>query len=738
MTSPRARSRRPPKPSRAERATTRPPKPSPASRATGGSITTGTRLAWFLAGVLVVKFIVVWQLKDHILLQPDTTMDTGAYLDLAKQVISGNWALGPGLYYVSPLYIYILAFVDGPTGSLTAVRVVQILLGTAGVGCIFLAAREWFGERAAWIAATLAALTGVLTFYEAVLLQSSLDAALTAAALMCLTFALARGRASWFVLAGAAFGVMALNRPNAIVAPVVVAVALIAVRRVRPAIWLAAGLALSLAPATIRNVVVAGEWSPLSSQGGLNFYIGNNDSANGFYVNAPGVPPTIEGQRTGTRAVAEAALGRPLTDTQVSNYFFDLGWTWIRQHPDAWVRLFLRKALYLLNSQHTSLPLSYPFYAYDARTFLRVLAVGTGLLAPLGLAGLLWGAMTMARERRAAFLVWLAFVPAYFLSVIVFFVAERYRLPLLIPYAIGAGAAVDAILRAASARPIAARPLAAIGIVAIAAGVAANWPLGIRDGDGRSEERVHMAENLARKGRVEEAERWLAQALPGTVAPGMAQYRVGLQLVNASQYAPAVAHLTAALEARPGEPHAEFALGEAFANSGRVRDAIPHFERAMSQPSDLEMVGYDLAVAYMQIGDLASATRILRGVRPPATASAETWIDLGRFGLKINAPDVAEPLLQRAVELAPAAAPAHGAYGISLLMQRKYDRARRELETALTLDPRDAESAANLAYVELQQGQFADARTHADLALHLDPRNAVAQQVSAALAHVGR
>ena len=71
--------------------------------------------------------------------------------------------------------------------SFTAVRVLQIALGTASVGLIFLTARAWFGERAAWIARGLAAFTGLFTFYEVLILQASVDAFLTSAALYFLT-----------------------------------------------------------------------------------------------------------------------------------------------------------------------------------------------------------------------------------------------------------------------------------------------------------------------------------------------------------------------------------------------------------------------------------------------------------------------------------------------------------------------------------------------------------------------
>ena len=109
------------------------------------------RLAAFLAAVFAVKLVIVWQLKDHVLLQPDAGLDTSVYVELARRVASGDIVLGPGLYYVSPLYIYFVAAILALSDSLTAVRVLQVALGAAAVGLIWGAAREWFGERAAFL-----------------------------------------------------------------------------------------------------------------------------------------------------------------------------------------------------------------------------------------------------------------------------------------------------------------------------------------------------------------------------------------------------------------------------------------------------------------------------------------------------------------------------------------------------------------------------------------------------------
>src|SRR5205823_9778242 len=74
------------------------------------------------------------------------------------------------------------------------------------------------------------------------------------------------------------------------------------------------------------------------------------------------------------------------------------------------------------------------------RTVLLVLIVGAWLLLPLGGARLIAAA---PRDRIVPSLIWVSFVPAYAVSVAVFFVSERYRLPLLVPLCAGAGAFVD-------------------------------------------------------------------------------------------------------------------------------------------------------------------------------------------------------------------------------------------------------------------------------------------------------
>jgi tetratricopeptide (TPR) repeat protein/4-amino-4-deoxy-L-arabinose transferase-like glycosyltransferase len=717
--------------------------------------------------------------------------------------VNGDLGLGPGLYYVSPLYIYVLATVLFVTDSFTAARVVQILLGTAAVGFIFFCAREWFGERAAWAAALLAAFTGLFTFYEALILQASIDVFLTSAALLCLTLALksARGpREFWFLMCGLVFGVQGLNRPNMTLAAAGLALTLVLVRRFRPAAVLIAGLLVGMAPVAIRNVVVSREWSLVSSHGGLNFYIGNNGNATGFYRAIPGVTPNIAGQEKDARRIAERALGRTLTEAETSDYFFDLAWTWIRQHPVAAFGLFARKLGWVFNAQHIALPYSYPFYAYDARTMLRFYVVGPWLLIPLGLVGLVFAAPALkgrptpatapalkgrpapatppalkgrptpatapalkgrptpvttpalkgrptqakgkakhvrSRESedvpesnaRVDYLVWVSFVPWCALSVAVFFVAERYRLPVLVPLCMGAGAAIDAAVAAITAKRANALIVPGISFMVIFA--LANWRHGLHDG--RWEEGLRMAQRLVILGRYDEAEQWVEKLEPQAPRPGLAHQGVGMQYLVENQTSQAIAHLTRALEIDPNQPLVEYSLGQALLNAGRAKDAVPHLERGFDAGIEIPLGGFDLALALRDAGDPQRAADVIRRVRFSDDTDLEMWLRAGRLAVELKAPDAAEPFFQHAAEMRPDQASARQQYGLNLLVLGRYEQAARELAEAVRLDPRNADSLSHLAYCELKLGRRAEAATHASAALALNPEDQLAKQVAAAI-----
>jgi hypothetical protein len=417
----------------------------------------------------------------------------------------------------------------------------------------------------------------------------------------------------------------------------------------------------------------------------LNFATGNGEGATGFYRPLAGITPTIGGQERDARRVAEQALGRTLTDAEVSGYFYDVTWKWMRAHPADAAALFARKLAYTFSAAHVALPHSYPFYAIDERTALRFLVVGPWLLVPLGLCGLAFAA---PREVRAEYLAWAAFVPGYAIGVAAFFVAERYRLPLLVPLCIGAGAAIDALVAEAErfktrrAGPVREQPhrltrhraqnarrgprLAPVTVCALLF-VAVNWPLGLHDG--RWEEGLRTAQRLAILGRYDEADEYVRRFDPRGPYPGATHAGVGGQLLLLDQ----------------------------------PRRALAHFEQA-----------YGKAPERAEVRD----------------AFADTLLRVGRLTAREGTPQAAEPYFRRAAAIRPDLAAARVQYGLNLVVQRRFDEAARELADAIRLDPRDADALAHLAYCELQLARRAEARAHVSAALAVDPQHTLARQLA--------
>ena len=584
-------------------------------------------LVVFFAAVFAVKLVVLGQLQHHPLLQPDAGLDSASYVDLARRVLAGDLALGPGLYYLSPLYVYFLAVTLAMSDSFTWVRLVQIALGTATVGCVFVTARDWFGRRAAWAAAGLAALTGVFTFYEILIFQASLDAFLTAVALMFLTKALLalppEGGSHEFparvasafrrkeLLAGAFFGLQILNRPNVIVAVAGVTLSLLVIRRARIAALLVAGVLVAIAPVVLRNAIVSRQFALVSSQGGLNFYIGNNASATGQYAAVPGVRANIEGQSEDTRRVAEQAAGHPLTDTEVSAHFTALAIDWMRRDPQAACRLFGRKLALVFNARHQWLDFSYPYYARDTDSLLGVLFVGPWLLVPIGLAGL----VVIGPEHRAELIAWASFVPWYALGVALFFVAERYRLPMFVPLCVAAGGAVDRMVSNLQASRW--RRLALPAVIMVAGGVLTWWPFHLDDG--RFGERLRLSKVL----------------------------------MNRGDYGTAVLELEKAHAIDPGHTVTELNLGVAMVANGRLQEGISHLRHAVDAGVPVPGARYALAGAILTSGDTASAAALLRTFSPAPTDDANSCYQVGLMALNAGEPRVAERFLSRALSLRP-------------------------------------------------------------------------------------
>jgi tetratricopeptide (TPR) repeat protein len=680
-----------------------------------------------LAGVS--KLIVLAQLHDHPLLQPEGGTDSAYYVRLAHGLLGANPSPEGHAFFVAPLYIYFLAGALAVLQSELAVRALQIVLGTAALWLVHRTARLWFGDRAALLAAGLAAGTGLFTFHEILLLHAALDPFLAALALYAVAHAVLTRDARWFVAAGAATGLHALNRPNVIAYAAVVIAGSVLMWRGREGLRrgaaFACGVALMLAPVTLHNYVRTGEVVLISSHGGLNFYIGNNPDADGTYRAVPGITPSIAGQAGDAQRVASEAAGHAASDAETSAYFYERGLEWMRRHPAEALQLWLAKAAYVVNAAELALDYSFPFYQRDEATPLRLLRVGAWLLIPLGTVGL------FARRIQAddGYWLWAAFVPAYALSVVAFFVSSRYRMPLLVPMTIGAGAAVDRAIdwwRAGERRAL----VSATVLVTALAGVT-NYDLGLDEG--RWEERTALTAALIDRGQFANAEAAVARFAATQPDPALLHAQAGRAYREGRRHEDAIRHFQQALALDPARQEITLALGQTLNDAGRATEAIPYLRRAYDAGIRPDAAGYDLARALAGSGRMVEAGRVLESAPSPAEPDVNGLIGRADLALAAGRPELARVFLSDAVARWPREAAVRLRYGLALAVAGDTRGALAQLEVAVRLDPAVPAAHLNLAVLYAQTGRTSEATARARQALSLKPDYPQAQGLLRAL-----
>jgi tetratricopeptide (TPR) repeat protein len=533
-------------------------------------------LVAILVVALALRLAYLAQIRGHPLFS-ELTGDPAIYHVQALAILRGSPAPDHAFFHSSPLYPFLLAAVLRFTGpALHGVRVVQALIGCVTVALTFVLGRLAIDRRAGLVAALGAAVYAPFIFFEAEYLEITFVMAALAGMLILTITAARTGSLARGIAAGALLGVAALGKPNLLLFAPVGAVWLALSERVfggqerrrarRPrrlrlalgALFFAAAAAV-IAPATLHNLRAEGDLIPVSSNGGINLYIGNHPGAPGVFK----VPPDMRlDLRVASKAAAERALARDLSAGEVSDYWAGLAFRFMRERPGQWIAQMARKFVLFWN--HYEIPNHYHVaFVAEFAPILRF-PIGTfAVVAPLGLVGL---GLALFRRREAGLLV--AFGVTFMASVLPFFITGRYRLAIVIPLLVGAGCAVGRIADAVRGR--AWRTLAAIGGAVAILAIAVNVDT-IEFGYHQMHNTVGAI--LGSRGDIEGAAEAFGRALAENPADLSARRNLGVALHELGRYEEAAEHFRLAVGRHRGYHEAWIGLARSLAALGRTDEA---------------------------------------------------------------------------------------------------------------------------------------------------------------------
>ena len=252
------------------------------------------------------------------------------------------------------------------------------------------------------------------------------------------------------------------------------------------------GAVLAIAPVTLRNYIIGGDFVPISYNGGVNFYIGNNANAEQTLALRPG----WEWEELVALPLREG-ITRP---SAKSLFFYRQALEYMQNAPLDYMGLLAAKTAQFWRGDEIERNQE----MYYWRKYSSVLA-GTlwkwgvafpfGLVSPLALLGLL------VYIRRQGITLPVLFVLGYSFAVISFFVAARYRLPivpLLILFAAYGGSWLYARWRQRPLRQ-ALLPTAVLVLLVLLV----NWDLPPMDGRGKAATHNDLGNAYLQQGRYD-------------------------------------------------------------------------------------------------------------------------------------------------------------------------------------------------------------------------------------------
>lgn len=453
-------------------------------------------------------------------------------------------------YFRAPLYPMLLGLVYALTGPAPAAgAVLGFVLGSATLYAVYATVNRESGRKKAFWTAAVLSINAVFLFYSGLLLITPLFIML-----LIISFSSFQARpgscSGWLLL-----GLASVARPSAVA---IVPLAFLLYPKARKRVWT---FLLPVAAVWAINWSSGDPGTVISSQGGVNLFIGNGPNADGYTAFAPSVEGAGRPQdslpyydNVWTESLRPLPSGTPAS--QVSSYWFERSLFEFRSHPLTVLDLAFRKVLFMVSP--VAIPSNYDLYYFTSMSPLFQVLAGSprfpvaGLLLWLLVPGALSAGPLSGLERNA--LLWALVLTA---AVLPFFVTARFMLPIM-PFM------VILLVPRFLKRPVRALILAPAGL---AAGLVLAWHTSFTVATGGVNMAFHDGMAHYREGRLEESERLFLSSLETALARNDldlngtdALYNLGILALRRGDTDGAEVFWLRALERDPGYQPAAMAL----------------------------------------------------------------------------------------------------------------------------------------------------------------------------------
>jgi len=615
-------------------------------------------------------------------------VDAYKYHTIAQE-LAQEGKMGSGFFWQPFFYPFFLSIVYYFSGSsILWAKIIQAFLGGLTSLLTYYLGKKLFDFKTGVLAGVIIAFYGPLFFFETELLGSGWATFWSIPLLLAFLSASAKKTFWRCFLLGTCGALSILARPTFVLFFLAgclwLAFSLFRsrIRRplpVRQMVGILAGFALIATPVAIQSFRVTGHFGILPASGGVNFYVGNNPG----YAETLAARPGYDWLKI-IDLPKESGLTGDWSDQQ--RFFYRKVMDFAFDEPAEFAKGLAHKTIQFISSRE--IPRNVDIYLFGKWSYLLDLLTWEisgfgfpfGLILPLALLGLVfhW------RQVPTPVLLFLLFYPV---SIIVVFIAGRYRLPIIPVMSVLAAAGLITLIEI-----IRMNCWARLAIVAVCG-------LG-----------VILLSSLPGP---------FLQEHPHTEAD--MYYGVGCLLEEQGQIDQAVALFAQAAQLDPNYAGAPADLGAMLAADGQNDQAIVCYTQALHFDPKSAEIHISLGNAHLQQGQFDLAIKHLTEAITIKPGYANIHNNLGNALTGKNQVDEAIRQFRQALRLDPNHYSAHNNLGVALLEKKNIDEAIEEFRQALRLKPTYAKAHNNLAKAFYRQHRQEEAVAHWSQAVRLRP-----------------
>ena len=671
--------------------------------------------------------------------------------------------MGSKVFFRAPFYAYFLAIVYKIFGHDYIIpKLIQHLIGSFSCVLVYLLAKRLFNRKVAIVAGLIAATYGMFFYFEDELLLDSFLVFFDLLLILFLLRAKNNPKLLGWLVCGIILGTSAITRPNILFfIPFVWLWIFLAFikngstsfdfaqdkpltikRKLKEVLIFCVmffiGSALVIFPLTLRNYLVEKDLVLIASQGGINFLIGNNENSDGmsaiFYKQ--------DWQYHDFEHIAEKETGKSLKPSEVSRFYYKKGIDFLLSNPKKAFKLWVKKLYIFWNKFEVSNNQDI-YFSRRYSSLIRILPLGFWFIGPLGLVG-----MILSIRKRKNTLLPILFVFSYMLTVVMFFVTARFRLP-VIPFLIIFSSFALAWLweKLSTRKP---RNLALFFLLLFPFLILTNsnaYHLSVGD---FSQAHFSLGNVHLKAGKLNQALKEYDVALERNPYLPRAHLNKGIVFLRKKEYDKAEEEFHHELKINPDEDKAYNNLSAVYRLQGLYNQAIESAQKAVKLKTYYPEAYMNLALAYQDKGNYEEAKEALNlGIKNiPLFFEANLLLgeilqEEGKLELAMteyrkildqssSKKDVIydlETLFSKGdpynLENLEIRAKAHFNLGTIYVQQGRIDLAEFHLKRAISLKPDFAEAFANLGILYDSTRRYLEAIIKLQKAVSLDPQNAI-------------